>query len=353
MSAADGVALVLFAAVIAYAVFGGADFGSGVWDLTAGDDREGAPTRRLVDHAIGPVWEANHVWLIFVLVLLWTGFPDAFVALMSTLAIPFWLAGLGIVARGAAFAFRKYAPTLGFARVAGSVFALSSLLTPLVLGAIAGAVASGRVPVDGDAGLWSPWLGPTSILGAVLALGTCTFLAGVLLAAEAESLGDHALAERLGRRSLLGGLATGLVVMAGIPVLLIDDETLVDGLLGRALPLVLISAAAGLGSLWLLGRRRYRPARLTAALAVGTVVAGWGVGQYPWLLVDEITIAEAAGAPATLTGTLIASGVALVLVVPSLLYLFALAERNQVGTAVPVGQGPDPASDPAAGTTEP
>ena len=188
MSPADAVAAIMFAAVILYAVFGGADFGSGVWDLTAGNAERGARLRRLIDHAIGPVWEANHVWLIFVLVLLWSGFPEPFTDLMRTLAIPLWLASLGIVLRGAAFAFRKYSPTLRWAQTAGVVFAASSLLTPFFLGAIAGAVASGRVPAEGDAGLWTSWLSATSILGGVLAIATCTFMAGLLLAAEAESV---------------------------------------------------------------------------------------------------------------------------------------------------------------------
>lgn len=332
MSAAEAVAAVLFLAVIAYSVFGGADFGSGVWDLTAGRNERGAPTRRLVDHAIGPVWEANHVWLIFVLVLLWSGFPGPFTSLVQAVAVPLWLAGLGIVARGAAFAFRKYAPTMRWAKATGIVFASSSLLTPALLGAIAGAVASGRVPADGDAGPWSAWTGPTSVLGAVLAVATCTFLAGVFLAAEAETLGDVELTDELRRKSLVGGAVTGAIVLAGVPVLIVDAETLVDGLLGRALALVIVSAVAGAAALWLLWRERVRPARVAATVAVAAVVAGWGVGQYPWLLVDEVEIAEGAGASATLIGTLIASGVALALVLPSLAYLYSLADTNKVGT---------------------
>lgn len=336
MSAADAVAVVMFAAVILYAVFGGADFGSGVWDLTAGDAERGGRTRRLIDHAIGPVWEANHVWLIFILVFLWSGFPQGFVAMMRTLGIPFWLAGLGIVARGAGFAFRKYAPTLVWARAAGAVFAVASLLTPFFLGTIAGAVASGRVPAEGTGDIWGSWLNPTSILGGFLAVGTCTFLAGVLLTADAERLGQMDLAEELRTKSLIGGVLTGAVVLAGIPVLIADDQTLVDGLLGRALPLVIGSGVAGLGGLWLLWRRRFRPARLAAAAAVALVVAGWGAGQYPWLLVDQLTIDDAAGAPATLTGLLVAAGLATVLVVPPLLYLFALVDAEQVPE--PVGR---------------
>ena len=333
MSVADAVAMVMFAAVVAYAVFGGADFGSGVWDLTAGDARRGAPLRRLIDHAIGPVWEANHVWLIFVLVFLWTAFPVAFTALVSALAVPFWLAGLGILARGAGFAFRKYAPTLAWAQAAGVVFAVASLLTPFFFGVIAGAVASGRVPADGSAAdPWSAWINATSLLGGLLAVATCTFTAGVLLTADADRLGLTELTEELRRRSLIGGVVAGFVVVAGIPVLIIDDQTLVEGLLGRALPFVLGSGLGGLLTLRLLWRRRYRPARLGAVIAVALVVVGWGVAQWPWILVDELTIDDAAGARAALVGLLVAAGLAAVLVVPPLLYLYALADTNRVGT---------------------
>ncbi len=339
MTPADAVAAVLFLGVILYSVFGGADFGSGVWDLTAGDAERGGRTRRLIDHAIGPVWEANHVWLIFVLVFLWTGFPQAFAAMMRTLAIPFWLAGLGIVARGAGFAFRKYAPTLGWAKAAGVVFATASLLTPFFLGSIAGAVASGRVPATGTGDIFTSWLNPTSLLGGVLAVTTCTFLAGVLLTADAERLGHDDLAEELRHKSLIGGVVTGVVVMAGIPILIVDDQTLVDGLLGRALPPAAGSGIAGLGALWLLWRRRFRPARVAAAGAVALVVAGWGVAQYPWILVDRLQIEEAAGADATLVGLLVAAGLAAVLVVPPLVYLYRMVDTPPTSAgAAPVAE---------------
>lgn len=336
MSLADAVAAVTFAAVVAYATFGGADFGSGVWDLTAGRAGRGAPLRRLVDHAIGPVWEANHVWLIFVLVFLWTGFPEPFTDLVRATAVPFWLAGVGIVARGAGFAFRKFAPTLAWAEAAGVVFAAASLLTPFFFGTIAGAVAEGRVPAGGPAqeelSIWTPWLGPVSIMGGILAVATCTFLAGVLLTAEAVRLGQDDLAETLRIRSLIGGAATGVIALAGIPLVLDAGGPLRDGLLGRALPLILVSAAAGMASMWLLATRRVRPARITAAVAVASVVAGWGVAQYPWILVGETTIAEGAGARATLIGLLVTTGLAAVIVVPALVYLLWLAEGGRLGS---------------------
>lgn len=338
MSLVDAVAVVMFLAVILYAVFGGADFGSGVWDLVAGRGERGGRLRRLVDHAIGPVWEANHVWFVFVLVVLWTGFPEAFAAIVRAVAVPLWLAGLGIVMRGAGFAFRKFAPTFGWARVAGVLFATSSLITPFFLGTIAGAVASGRVPLDGSAGLWSPWINPTSILGGVLAVCTCTFLAGVFLAADADGLGADDLAEWLRRRSLAMGVVTGALALAGIVPLAVDAETLFDGLTGRGAVMIAASGAAGVATLVLLTRSRLRAARGAAVIAVASVVAGWGLAQYPWMLVDRVELDDVATEPATLWGLLVAAGLAAVLVVPPLVYLLVLADRNEVGTEPGSGQ---------------
>lgn len=331
MNLVDLVAAIMFLGVVLYAIFAGADFGSGVWDLVAGSAERGGRLRRLIDHAIGPVWEANHVWLIFVLVFLWTGFPDAFAQLMRTLAIPFWLAGLGIVLRGAGFAFRKFSPSVAWARVAGGLFAASSLITPFFLGAIAGGVASGRVPADGTGDLWTSWLNPTSVLGGVLAVLTCTFLAGVFLAADAAGLGALDLAEALRRRSLFVGALTGVVALAGIAPLAADAETLFDRLASRGLPLVAVSAVGGIVTLVLLNADRLREARASAVVAVGSIVVGWGVAQYPWILVDEMRIDAVATESATLWGLVVAFGIASVLVVPPLVFLLYLADRNRVG----------------------
>ena len=143
---ADLVAAAMFAGVVLYALFGGADYGAGVWDLTAGRGDMADRARRQIDRSIGPVWEANHVWLIFVIVMLWTGFPRAFSAIMTTLAVPWSLAGLGIVFRGGAFVFRKSSPTYSQAQLHGVVFAASSVVTPFFLGTIAGAIAAQYVP---------------------------------------------------------------------------------------------------------------------------------------------------------------------------------------------------------------
>lgn len=323
------VAAALFVGVVAYALFGGADFGSGFYDLTAGGSRRGAELRTLVDHSIGPVWEANHVWLIYVLVMWWTGFPESFASAMATLILPMLLALLGIVLRGAAFAFRKFAPTMGQARLYGAVFAGSSLITPFFLGAVAGAIASGRVPAQGRGDLWSSWLNPTSILGGVIAVGTCALLAGVFLTADAARAGRDGLTASLRRRTIGVGVVTGLVVFGSLVPVLRDAPTLADGLTSQAAPLIALSALCGATTLVLLLRRRPGPARVSAVLAVAAVVSGWGIGQYPWLLVDEVTIADAAGADATLVGLLVVVGIACVVVLPSLAYLLWLTQSEE------------------------
>lgn len=328
MSLPDAVAAILFLGVVAYAVFAGADFGSGLWDLTAGSAEAGAAKRSLIDKAIGPVWEANHVWLIFVLVYLWTGFPGAFASIMETLFVPFSLAGAGIVMRGAAFAFRKMAPTLALARFHGALFATSSVLTPFLFGTIAGAVASGRVPAEGIGDRWTSWTGPTSLVGGTLAVLTCAFVASVFLTAEASRAGDPALTEWFRRRALATGAVTGLAALAGVIPLHDDAPTLFDQLTGRALPLIVVSAAAGSATLWALATRRVALARVTAAAAVSAVVVGWGVAQWPWVLVDELEIDAAAGASATLWALVIVFGLAAVTVVPALAYLYWLSQRT-------------------------
>jgi cytochrome d ubiquinol oxidase subunit II len=328
MTLALAVATALFIGVVAYAVFGGADFGCGFYDLTAGGPRGGAALRTQVDHSLGPVWEANHVWLIYALVIWWTGFPGAFAAAMNTLIIPLLLALLGIVLRGATFAFRKYAATLRQAQLFGVVFGISSVITPYFFGAVAGALASGRVPLDHRGDLWTSWLNPTSTIGGLVAVGTCAFLAGTFLVADAARADRTDLAESLRLRTLGVGVVTGGIVLAGLLPLHADAPTLWAGLSGRALPLLVLSTVAGAATLGLLWTRRYTVARVSAILAVGSVVCGWGVGQYPWLLTDHITLADAAGSPATLAALLVAVALAAVIVLPALVYLYRLTQSQ-------------------------
>jgi len=327
MTLVDLVAALMFVGVVAYGIFGGADFGTGVWDLLAGDARHGGALRAQVDRSIGPVWEANHVWLIYVLVFLWTGFPRAIGPIMTTLWVPFLFAGLGIVLRGAGFAFRKFSSTLEQARLFGVLFASSSVVTPMFFGMIAGAIASGEVPVEGG-DLWRSWTGLTSWVGGVLAVLACAFLAATFLAADAERAGDHELARYCGRRALVSGAVTGVVALAAVPILRDDAPTLADNLDGRAAPLVILSALAGAAALVLLWNRSWAWARVGAVVAVGCVLTGWGVAQYPDVLVDHLTLEEAAGARATLNGLVIAFCIAAVTAVPALIWLFTLVNRS-------------------------
>ena len=329
MGLADLVAVLLFVGVIAYALFGGADFGCGFWDLTAGDADRGAHLRHQIDKSIGPVWEANHVWLIYILVFMWTAFPEPFAAIMTTLFVPWLLVGLGIVLRGGAFAFRKFSTSFGEARMHGIMFATASVITPFFLGMIAGAIASGRVPADGNGDLWSSWTGPTSWIGGALAVLTTTFLAGTFLAADARRGGNEALATEMGRKSLIAGAVTGAAAIGAAVTIELDAPTLASGLHGRGLPLIIISALAGAASMWRLWHGDWARARIGAIIAVAAVVIGWGVGQYDWILVDEVTIAEGIGARSTQVGLVIVFALAAVTAVPALIWLYVLVNSDR------------------------
>ena len=323
-------AVVLFTGVLVYALLGGADYGAGFWDLTAGGAERGRGPRHLIDASLAPVWEANHVWLIFVLVMLWTGFPTAFAAIMTTLYIPLGLAALGIVLRGSGFAFRKVMVRTDQQRVTGAAFAASSVLTPFFLGTVAGGIASGRVPTAGHGDAVGSWVNPTSLLGGVLAVLTTAFTAAVFLTAEARRREIPDLEAWFRLRSLVAALVTGAVALAGIAVLRADAPRLFDGLLGRGLPLVIVSALCGLASVLLLRRAAPRLLQALAVAAVATVVAGWGVAQYPFLLGTHLSIAEASAPPPTLVALTVVAAAALLLVVPSMGLLFVLAERGRL-----------------------
>jgi len=324
-------ALVLFVGVVAYAVFGGADFGAGFWDLVAGGARQGDRPRRLIDQSIGPVWEVNHTWLIFVLVVLWSCFPEAYASIWLTLFVPLTLAAFGIVLRGASFAFRKTVFRTRERRDFGAVFAISSLLVPYFMGSVAGAIASGRVPPGGRAGdPWGSWINPTSILGGLLAVAVVSFLAAVYLVWDARRLADHAMVEYFRRRAVIAGIVAGIAGVVGIFVLHADAEYVFHGLASRALPLVALSALCGVGALVLLVRRSERGARLLAVGAVAAVVVAWGVAQWDYMLPTSLTVSSAAAPTGTITAVLVAFGLAVVLILPAIGLLFTLDERGSL-----------------------
>ena len=323
------VAVVLLVAVAAYAVFGGADFGAGFWDLTAGGPERGAHARAAIQSSIGPVWEANHVWLIFIFVVLWTSFSQAYASITLTLFVPLTIAALGIVLRGSSFAFRKSVRRLRVRRDFGAAFAISSVLVPYSMGAIAGGIASGRVPAGGEAGdPVDSWVNPTSVLGGVLAVSAVAFLSAVYLVWDTRRAGDVELADYFRRRAIGSAVVAGVVALGGIAVLRADAPYLFDGLTSRGLPLVLLSALCGAGSLVLLVRDAARGARLLAVAAVVSVVFGWGVAQWPYLLPQTLTVSAGASPSGALTAVLVAVGLAAVLVVPGFGLLYVLAQRG-------------------------
>ena len=316
--------------VTAYTVLGGADFGAGFWDLTAGGARRGGRVRGMIQRSMSPVWEANHVWLIFILVIAWTAFPVAFGSLFSTLSIPLFLAALGIISRGAAFALRGHAATIREARTLGATFAVSSVLTPFFLGAAVGGIASGRIPVGNEAGdVVDSWVNPTSMAIGVLAVLTGAYLAAVFLAGDSLRAGLPDLVEAFRRRALGAGVVTGAAAIGTLLVVRSDARPLYDGLTsGDGLVAVAVSAAAGLLTLVLVAMRRFGPARATAAAAVGAVVVGWALAQDPYLLPGALTLEDGAASDATLTALVVAVGLGFLILLPSLWYLYRLVLRG-------------------------
>jgi len=330
MTRADVCAAILWTGATLYAVFGGADFGAGFWDLIAGDAEKGRRPRALIERSLTPVWEANHVWLIFILVVLWTAFPDAFGAIMSTLYVPLALAALGIVLRGAGFAFRESIDTLGAQRALGATFALSSVLTPFFMGAVVGAIADGNVPAGGGGDAFSSWLQPLPLLIGGMFVVSGAYLAAVFLVADARRSGAADLEDYFARRALAAALAAGAFAVAGLFVLHADSRYVFDRLVDQALPLVLASGLCGLAALAMLLRGRRRGLRPLAIGAFVAVIWGWGVAQFPYLLPTSLKISESAAPPETLAAVIVVFLVAAVVVLPALGLLYWLSQREQL-----------------------
>jgi cytochrome bd ubiquinol oxidase subunit II len=343
MSSAVAVAAVLWIGATMYAVFGGADFGAGLWSLLAGGGDRGRRPRELIDWAIGPVWEANHVWLIFAIVVLWTAFSSAFEAVFSTLFIPLSLAALGIVLRGSGFAFQHTARRAWGRVVAVALFGLASVLTPFFMGTVVGAVAAGRVPVGNATGdPVTSWLNPLSLTIGALFVATSAYLAAVFLVSDARRADAPDLERYFGNRALVSAVVAGGIAAAGLVVLRSDARYVFDRLTSNALPLVILSGVCGIAVLVLMHRGARRGARAFAVGAVTAVIWGWGVAQYPYLLPEKLTIADAAAPDNVLTAVLIVFFIAVALVLPALGLLFTLVQRNLVEeTSRPTSQPPE------------
>jgi cytochrome d ubiquinol oxidase subunit II len=308
-----------------YVVLAGADFGAGIWQLLAGRGPGAARIRDHAHHSMAPVWEANHVWLIFVLTVTWTAYPVAFGSIASTLALPLSIAAVGIILRGAAYALRAGALSRRELRTIDTVFSISSIITPFALGTMIGAIAARRVPVGNAAGgLFSSWTSPTSIVIGVLAVALAAYLAAVYLAADAARQGDRSMAAAFRLRALAAGAVAGAVAIAGLVVLHSDAPSLYHGLVfGDGLGAVIVSAVSGLATLALVWLGRFVLARYSAALAVAAIIAGWALAQQPTLL-PHLTIRQAAAGHDTLVAVIVAVLAGGAILFPSLLLLFRL-----------------------------
>jgi cytochrome d ubiquinol oxidase subunit II len=340
--------VLILVGLAAYAVLGGADFGAGFWELVSRGPR-GAEVREHTHRAMAPVWEANHVWLIFVLVVCWTAYPTAFASIMSTLTIPLFLAGIGVILRGAGYAFRTGDPRGRAQGALRIVFSISSIITPFALGAAVGGIASGRVPVGNAAGdAWSSWLNPTSVLVGTLAVASAAYTAAVYLAGDAKREGAMNMSELFRKRALISGALVGAIAVCGPLVLHEDAKPLYDGLSsGWGLAAGFMSGIAGATTLALVYRRRFEPARASAALAVGAIIAGWGLAQEPSFL-PGLTLEEAAAEEATLVAITVSIGLGMLILLPSLALLFRLVLSGRFDPGRELQDAPDITGESAA-----
>lgn len=340
--------VLMLVGLAAYAVLGGADFGAAFWQVAAHGER-GAALREHAYRAMGPVWEANHVWLVFVLVVCWTAYPQAFASIFSTLTIPLFAAALGIILRGTAYAVHAGTAHEIERRAVDAVFSTSSILTPFALGTAVGAIASGRVPVGNARGdLVTSWLNPSSVAVGILAVATGAYLAAAYLAGDAARAGLDSVATAFRRRALGAGLATGAIAFAALAVVAVDGGRVGERLLEwPALAAVAASAVAGLATLEFVRRSRFEAARYGASVAVAAVVAGWALAQRPQLL-PGLTVEQAAAGRPTLIATVVGVAIGAVFVVPSLALLFRLVLRGRFDTKAAASEdlAPQPRTRP-------
>jgi len=330
------IAAVMLAALIIYALLGGADYGGGVWDLFA-FGRRATAQRALIAEAIGPVWEANHVWLILVIVILFAAFPPAFAAISIALHIPLTLLLIGIVLRGTTFTFRAHDVKRDDVQRRWSlVFSIASIITPLLLGIVLGAIASGTIRVENGvvvSGFLKSWLAPFPFAVGFFALSLFAFLAAVYLTVEAS---QHELQEDFRMRALIAGFAVGILALIVFLLAGTGAPTVRAGISrsSRALALHLFTAVFAAGAFYGLWSRKYRLARICAAAQVTLILLGWAVAQFPYLVEPDITIYSAAAPRTTLQLLIVALAAGMLVLFPSYYYLFRIF-KGEKSTAVP------------------
>lgn len=345
---------ILWLGLIAYAVLGGADFGAGIWDLFAVGP-QGERQHQLINKALGPVWEANHVWLIFLIVGLFTAFPSAFAVLSIALFLPLIIVLIGIVLRGSGFIFRTYAidRTSRTARGWSRVFSITSLVTPFFLGASAAAVASGRIEapngnVQADL-VGSTWATPFALVIGAMAICLCATLAAVYLTMEARNDHDEKLAETYRLRALVAGAVTAVLGALGLLLSPSEAPILWQGLLARAIPAVIATMLIGLATAASLFFRRYGLARILIILETAFLLGSWGLSQIPYIIPPHVTIDNSANDPNVIVAFLISVGIGMALLLPALYYLFSVFKLPSPAP----GLQKNKTAEPAEGATTP
>lgn len=319
------VVTLLWLSIIVYASLGGADFGGGIWYLFVFGKRKNEQ-RSLIANAIGPVWEANNVWIIFLIVGLYTSFPFVSDVLATALFVPFSLALIGIVLRGASFAFESHiSNALTVREIWGRLFSTASIIAPFFFGTAAAAVASGQIKVPHGnipVGVWGPWLSPFAITIGLLALAVCASLAAVYLTVEAKRRNDEELEMAFRTRAFI---ALGILGILGVVALFLsvsEANPLWNGLIHQALWAVIVTVLLGVAVATALFFKRYPIARILIIMEVGAILGTWGLAQNPYLIPPNITLAGAASPQLTMRDFFISAIVGMCVLIPSMWFLF-------------------------------
>jgi cytochrome d ubiquinol oxidase subunit II len=329
------VAVLLWLSIITYATLGGADFGGGIWQMFAfGSGKQAKEEREIITQAIGPVWEANNVWLVYLVVGLFTAFPIVAGTLAISLFIPFSLALIGVVLRGAAFAFEESIPQSVDVHAAfGRVFSAASIIAPFLLGTCAAAVASGQLrPANGriPVAVFSAWLTPFAIIVGLMGLGICATLAAVYLTVEAERQEQPALIEAFRIRALIAGGVTAVLAAITLGLSPFEAPVIWHGMLDQGLWAIALTMAIGLATAAALFFRRFRLARVLVQMETAGIIGTWGISQLPYIVPPDLTITGAASPYPTMQAFFIAALVGMVILLPSiwlLLHVFKVEEK--------------------------
>ncbi len=337
MTIADVLLSILWLALFIYTIFGGADFGAGMLELFAVGE-SGSRQEALIDESIGPVWESNHVWLIFLLVVFFTAFPPAFAVINVVLFIPLLLAVIGIVLRGSSFVFKTHGSIQRNrnVRILSRTFSVASIMTPFFLALSAAAIASGVIVIQNKSQVvtntGSDWLTPFTLTIGAMALTLCVTISAIYLTVEATSRGQSDLAEAFRRRGLIAGALTAVLGLLGLILSPSEGAFLWHGMLDKAIPIVIVTMLVGVAAAAALWFRRYTWARVLIVAEVAFLLLSWGVSQYPYIIPPDVTAANASSPLETQQFLLVGIIIALIIVLPSLWFLFYVFKLKKVTT---------------------